>query len=140
MKTSAIRKHEPSWHIIDAKDMILGRLATDAATKLRGKMKVSFVPYLDCGDHVVVINASKIAVTGTKATEKVYQYHTAFPGGLRTKMYKEIIAKNPELIITMAVKGMLPKNKLEREWLKRLHVYAGAEHPHGANIAGSTNA
>ena len=135
MKTSSIRKHEPTWHIIDAQGKILGRMATQVATLLRGKGKVSFVPYLDCGDHVVVINARGIALTGTKAEDKVYNHHSGFPGGLKTIQMKDLLVHKPEQIVTSAVKGMLPKNKLQNEWLKRLHVYPGTEHPHQANVA-----
>ena len=135
MKTSAIRKHEPTWHIVDAQDKILGRLATNVANLLRGKQKISFVPYLDCGDHVVVINASAIALTGAKAEVKAYHHYSGFPGGIKTTTVKDLINTKPEKIIISAVKGMLPKNKLQGEWLKRLHVYPGTEHPHGANVA-----
>jgi len=135
MKTSAIRKHEPAWHIIDAKGAVLGRLATEAASLLRGKGKIDFVQYLDCGDHVVVINAGDVVLTGNKLQSKTYYHHSWYPGGIKAEYAKELIEENPAKIIINAVKGMLPKNKLQNEWMKRLHVYAGSEHPHQANLA-----
>ena len=134
MKTSSIRKHEPAWHLIDADTKVLGRFATRAADLLRGKNKVSFVANMDCGDHVVIINAGKVALTGNKMQVKEYNHHSGHPGGLKTEYAKDLILTKPEKIIISAVKGMLPKNKLQPEWLKRLHVYAGAEHPHTANV------
>lgn len=136
MKTSSIRKHEPTWHIINAQGKVVGRLATDASNLLRGKGKVSFVLNMDCGDHVVVINAKDITLTGNKLENKVYYHHTWHPGGIKTTTAKDLMEENPEDIIIRAVKGMLPKVKLQPEWMKRLHVYAGEEHPHGANVAG----
>ena len=135
MKTSAIRKHEPTWHILDAEGKVVGRLATEAANLLRGKGKPSFVTYLDCGDHVIVINASSLVFTGNKMDQKGYHHYSGFHGGLKTVLAKHLIAENPEKIIESAVKGMLPKTKLQNEWMKRLHVYAGNEHPHQANLA-----
>jgi large subunit ribosomal protein L13 len=138
MKTSAIRKHEPQWHIIDAEGKVLGRIATQAADFLRGKSKVSFVPYLDCGDHVVIINASKVVLTGNKLEQKKYYRHSWYPGGLKETTAKNLMETKPEMIIEKAVEGMLPKNKLQGEWMKRLHVYAAAKHPHQANVANLT--
>jgi large subunit ribosomal protein L13 len=138
MKTSSIRKHEPSWHVLDAEGQVLGRVATQAADLLRGKLKVEFVPYLDCGDHVVIINAKGMVLTGRKMEEKAYHHYSGWHGGLKTTTVKELIAKRPDDIFVRAIKGMLPKNKLQGEWMKRLHVYAGSEHPHQANIAGIT--
>jgi large subunit ribosomal protein L13 len=135
MKTSAIRKHEPTWYVIDAQGQILGRMATEIAGKLRGKAKPSFVPYLDCGDHVVVLNASNIVLTGNKAEDKAYHHYSGYPGGLKTDLVKDLIKRHPEKIVESAVKGMLPKNKLQNEWMKRLHVYSGSQHPHVANLA-----
>ena len=134
MKTPTTQP-ERAWHIIDAEGKILGRFATEAATLLRGKQKPSFVTYLDSGDHVVIINAAHLTLSGNKLEDKVYQHHTNHPGGLRTKSVKEVLATKPEEVVIAAVKGMLPKNKLQNEWLKRLHVYAGSEHPHKANVA-----
>lgn len=138
MKTSSIRKHEPAWHVIDAQGKVVGRLATIAADLLRGKQKVSFVQNMDCGDHVVVINAKDITLTGNKVENKVYHHHTWHPGGIKETTAKELMAEKPEEIIERAVKGMLPKNKLQVEWMKRLHVYASDEHPHKANVADIT--
>jgi large subunit ribosomal protein L13 len=135
MKTSAIRKHEPAWHFIDADTMVLGRIATRAADLLRGKGKVTFVANMDCGDHVVIINARAVVLTGNKLDQKMYHHHTFFPGGIKSVSAKTLMETDPALIITKAVTGMLPKNKLQPEWLKRLHVYAGAEHPHQGNVA-----
>jgi large subunit ribosomal protein L13 len=136
MKTSSIRKNqlEPTWHVLDAQGVILGRLATNAATLLRGKGKVSFVPYLDCGDHVVVVNAAKVTLSGNKAEEKAYYHYSGYPGGMKTALVKHVLQDAPDRVIRSAVKGMLPKNKLQNEWMKRLHVYADAEHPHAANV------
>ena len=135
MNTSDIRKHEPQWHILDARDQVVGRLSTKIANLLRGKMKPEFVAYLDCGDHVVVINAAKVVFTGNKLANKKYYYHTWHPGGLKTTSASNLMLTRPETIIENAVKGMLPKNKLQNEWFKRLHVYSGSEHPHQANVA-----
>lgn len=134
MKTSAIRKHEPAWHILDAQGVVVGRLATVAAGLLRGKAKVSFVNNMDCGDHVVIVNAATLVLTGNKMETKVYHHHSWHPGGIKAEYVKNLIKEKPETIIIKAVKGMLPKNKLQGEWMKRLHVYAGTEHPHQANV------
>ncbi len=117
------------WHVIDAKNQVLGRLASGVATILTGKNKPNFVPYLDLGDNVVVINASKVKVTGKKEEQKKYARHSGYPGGFRTENLSDVRAKKPEMIITHAVSGMVPKSKLGREMLKKLHVYAGNEHP-----------
>ena len=135
MKTSAIRKHEPVWYLVDAENAVLGRLSTKVSGLLRGKQKPSFVNHMDCGDHVVVINAEKVVLTGRKMDQKNYYHHSTHPGGLKTVAIKDTLETYPERIIEFAVKGMLPKNKLQNEWLKRLHVYAGSEHPHQANLA-----
>ncbi len=135
MKVSSIRKHEPAWHFIDAEGKVLGRFCTDAANLLRGKGKTSFVTHMDCGDHVVIINAAKIVLTGNKINAKAYYHHSFHPGGIKTEYAKDLMINDPAKIIEFAVKGMLPKNKLQGEWLKRLHVYAGAEHPHLGNVA-----
>lgn len=135
MRTSSIRKHEPTWHILSAEGKVLGRLATRVADLLRGKNKVEFVQYMDCGDHVVITNAAQIVLTGNKIEQKKYYHYSGYPGGMKTTYVKDMITKNPEKIVINAVKGMLPKTKLQNEWMKRLHVYAGAEHPHQANVA-----
>jgi large subunit ribosomal protein L13 len=116
------------WHLIDAEGKVLGRLASRIAPLLMGKKKIGYLPYLDGGDHVVVINAAKVKVTGRKETDKVYYRHSGYPGGLKEETLEELRKRRPEEIIRRAVKGMLPKNKLLRGRLKRLHIFAGSEH------------
>jgi large subunit ribosomal protein L13 len=123
---------ERKWYVIDATDKTLGRLATEIATRLRGKHKPIYTPHVDCGDYIIVVNAEKVAVTGNKESQKVYRHHTGFMGGLREKSYKEMKATHPERIIEKAVKGMLPKNSLGRQMYTKLKVYAGPEHGHQA--------
>lgn len=118
-------------HVIDASGKILGRLATEVATILMGKKKIDFVPYLDTGDFVVVVNANKIKVTGKKSKDKVYTSHSGYPGGLKQETFDKMIIRKPEYIIEHAVKGMLPNNKLGREMIKKLKVFAGSENFHG---------
>jgi large subunit ribosomal protein L13 len=125
------------WQVLDASGQILGRLATQVATFLMGKHKPSYVPHMLTGDFVVVINASQIKVTGLKAEQKIYKRHSQYPGNLKEIPYSRMQERQPERIIELAVKGMLPKNKLGRQMLTRLKVYAGAEHPHSAQILGS---
>ena len=120
------------WYLIDAQDMILGRLSTQIATILRGKNKACFTPSVDTGDFVIVINAEKIALTGNKQSGKIYYSHSGFPGGLKNASAGELLDKKPADLIKKAVKGMLPKNKLSRHMLKKLKVYAGSNHPHEA--------
>jgi large subunit ribosomal protein L13 len=120
-----------AWHVIDANDVVLGRLATHAATLLRGKHKPQFAQHVDTGDFVVVINAEKIALTGHKRDEFRYR-HSGYPGGLHRRTVGELLERRPERVIELAVRGMLPKNTLGRKQLKKLKVYAGPEHPHGA--------
>lgn len=120
------------WYIVDAKDVVLGRLASQVAQILRGKHKPIFTPHIDTGDFVIVINAEKVRTTGTKDQKKSYFHHTGYPGGVRMHSYKEMMAKHPERVIEKAVKGMIPHNRLGRQILKKLKVYAGAEHPHTA--------
>lgn len=122
---------QPQWWLIDAEDMILGRLSTRAATLLRGKHKPSFAPHMDMGDFVIVINADKIAVTGQRMDQKKYYRHSGYPGGLREETLAELLARKPERVIRLAVRGMLPGNRLGRKLLTKLKVYAGPEHPHG---------
>lgn len=131
MSTNVVsaRDVKRAWHHIDAKGMILGRLAVDAADKLRGKSKVNFVPYLDMGDYVVVTNAAAVKVTGKKGTDKKYYRHSGFPGGLRVETFNQVIAKKPEKAIEHAIKGMLPKGKLGDKLFTKLHVFSGSEHP-----------
>ena len=121
---------EDNWYLIDAEDKILGRLASETAKLLRGKHKPQYSPHLNIGDHVIVINAEKIRVTGKKPTQKLYRRHTGWPGGLKTTAYRDLQKKFPERIIHLAVKGMLPKNRLGRAMAKKLRVYAGPDHPH----------
>ena len=121
-----------AWLVIDAQDVVLGRLAVTAATLLRGKHKAQFAPHVDTGDFVVVVNASKIALTGNKATDKLAYRHSGRPGGLKSVPYGELLAKDPREAVERAVWGMLPKNKLSRQLIKKLKVYAGPEHPHSA--------
>ncbi len=123
---------QKDWRIVDAKDKILGRLATKVASILRGKDKVMFSPHQDTGDEVIVINASKIKVTGKKMGQKEYKRYSAYPGGLNTETLEQVMTKKPEYAIRHAVKGMLPKNKLGDKLLKKLRVYPGEVHPHAA--------
>jgi large subunit ribosomal protein L13 len=134
MKTQSFKKEETqhNWVIVDASDKVLGRLASKIADKLRGKDKPIFTPHVDCGDFVVVVNAEKIKVTGNKFEDKKYYTHSLYPGGLKTKTFKDMNATKPEKIIELAVKGMLPKNKLSNQIIKKLKIYAGSEHPHEA--------
>ena len=120
------------WYVVDATDMTLGRLASEVAKVLRGKNKAIFTPHIDCGDNVIVINASKIKVTGKKMDQKIYYHHSDYVGGMKETTLKEKLAKKPEQVIELAVKGMLPKGPLGRQMYKKLHVYAGAEHAHAA--------
>lgn len=121
-----------NWYIIDAEGEVLGRLASKIANVIRGKYKADFTPHFNSGDKVVVINAEKIRMTGKKWDQKVYTRHTGYPGGVRTRSAKQMLNKKPTDIITIAVKGMLPKNKLQQVYLKNLHVYTGTDHPHTA--------
>lgn len=123
------------WHLIDAKGQILGRLATKIASLLRGKAKPEFVPYLNNGDNVVVINAVKIKVTGKKEEEKIYEHFSGYPGGRKVIKLSEMRQKNPGRIIRDAVKGMLPQNKLRDRWLTQLYVYADANHPYAEKFS-----
>ena len=120
------------WFLLDAQDQVLGRLATRVATILRGTHKVVFAPHLDVGDHVVVINAEKVHLTGRKMTDKVYRWHTGYIGGLREVSAERMLRTHPERVIEWAVQGMLPKGRLGRAMFKKLKVYRGAEHPHAA--------
>ena len=132
MKTYSLKKEEVtrSWFVLDASDKVLGRLATKIADRIRGKDKPSFTPHTDGGDYVIVINAEKIKVTGSKFTDKKYYTHSLYPGGLKTRTFKDLNEKNPEKIIENAVKGMLPKNKLRKEIIKKLKVFKGPNHDH----------
>lgn len=120
------------WHLVDATDKTLGRLAAIVASRLRGKHKPEFTPHVDTGDHIVVVNAEKIRVTGNKMQDKMYYRHTGYIGNLKSISLEKQLQKHPERVIQAAVKGMLPKNPLGRAMFKKLHVYAGPEHPHQA--------
>ena len=123
---------ERQWHVIDATDVVLGRLAARTATLLRGKHKPTFAPHVDTGDFVIIVNAEKIALTGNKREQKVAYRHSGYPGGLRTVRYSDLLERNPRKAIEKAVKGMLPHNSLGRKMLSKLKVYTGPEHPHEA--------
>jgi large subunit ribosomal protein L13 len=120
------------WYLVDAEGRTLGRLATQIADALRGKRKPEYTPHCDTGDFVVVVNADKVAVTGDKRSSKLYHRHSGYPGGLRTRTLGEMLERRPEEVIRIAVKGMLPRNRLARQQLRKLKVYAGPEHPHAA--------
>ncbi|MDD3034395.1 MAG: 50S ribosomal protein L13 [Bacteroidales bacterium] len=120
------------WVVIDATDQVLGRLASRVARILRGKHKPSFTPHVDCGDNVIIINATKVRLTGNKLTDRVYVRHTGYPGGQRFATPKELLTRKPLAVVEHAIKGMLPKNKLGAEMFRNLYVYEGAEHPHQA--------
>ena len=120
------------WHVIDATDVVLGRLAAQAATLLRGKHKPIYAPHVDTGDFVIIVNAEKVALTGSKREDKVEYRHSGYPGGIRATTYDVLLAKNPRRVVEKAVKGMLPHNSLGRRMLSKLKVYAGPEHPHQA--------
>ena len=134
MKTYAVKASEieRSWWVVDATDQTLGRLATRIATLLEGKHKPIYSPHLDTGDHVVVVNARRVRVTGDKLHQKTYYRHSNYPGGLKAESLEALLARKPELVIERAVKGMLPRNRLGREQLRKLKVYAGPDHPHQA--------
>lgn len=120
------------WYLVDASGKTLGRLASEVASVLRGKNKPQFTPHVDTGDYVIVINAEKITVTGNKLTDKLYRHHSGYVGGMKTTTLKEMLAKKPTQVIEHAVRGMLPKGALGNQMYKKLHVYAGEEHPHAA--------
>ena len=133
MKTHSTKPSEITrdWWLVDADGVVLGRLASEVAKRLRGKHKPQYSPHLDTGDHVVIVNASKVVLTGNKLTQKQMHRHSGFPGGLRSVPYSRLMVERPEAAIEKAVKGMLPSNRLGRAMIKKLKVYAGAEHPHG---------
>ena len=136
MKTYSARPADVQreWLVVDAEGRTLGRLATQIATVLRGKHKPMYTPHIDTGDHVVVVNASRVRLTGSKVEKESYFRHTMYPGGARWTAMKDMLAKYPERVVTKAVKGMLPGNKLGRAMIKKLKVYAGPEHPHSAQM------
>jgi len=134
MKTYSAKAEsvERSWYVVDAAGKTLGRLATEVASRLRGKHKPEYTPHVDTGDYIVVVNAEKVAVTGNKATKKIYYSHTEYPGGIKDISFEKLIEKAPERVIQSAVKGMLPKGPLGREMFRKLKIYIGSEHPHAA--------
>ncbi len=134
MKTQFVKKGEAErkWHVVDAEGQVLGRLASQIASRLRGKHKPVFTPNVDAGDFVVVVNADKVRVTGKKLEQKTYYRHSDYPGGLRSETLRERMAKKPEDVVRDAVWGMLPKNRLGRTLIKKLKVYSGKAHPHTA--------
>lgn len=134
MKTYSPKPSEISraWYVVDGDGVVLGRLASEVAKILRGKHKPTFAPHLDTGDHVVVVNASKVRLTGAKLEHKVYYRHSGYPGGLREINYERLMATRPQLAVEKAVRGMLPHNRLGRQMAKKLKVYAGPDHPHAA--------
>jgi len=134
VKTYAVKASEieRQWWLVDASEQTLGRLATRIATLLEGKHKATYSPHLDSGDHVVVVNAAKVKVTGNKLMQKTYYRHSNYPGGLKEESLQALMARKPEIVVERAVKGMLPQNRLGRAMFKKLKVYAGADHPHQA--------
>ena len=134
MKTYSAKPHEveQNWLLVDADGQTLGRMASGIATRLRGKHKAEYTPHVDTGDYVVVINAEKVKVTGNKATDKIYHSHSGYPGGLKSISFEKLQERSPEKVIKLAVKGMLPRTPLGRAMFKKLKVYAGTDHPHGA--------
>jgi large subunit ribosomal protein L13 len=120
------------WYVVDAEGKTLGRLATEIASRLRGKHKPEYTPHVDTGDYIIVVNAEKVTVTGRKAQDKIYYSHTGYPGGIKEINFEKLIAKAPEMVIQKAVKGMLPRGPLGRAMFRKLKVYAGAEHQHAA--------
>ncbi len=134
MRTYSAKKETTShnWYVVDATNKTLGRLASEIAKRLRGKHKPEYTPHVDTGDYIIVINAQKVKVTGNKKKDKVYYSHSGFPGGMKEITFEKLIVKNPESVIEIAVKGMLPKNPLGRAMYRKLKVFAGAEHSHAA--------
>ena len=130
----SIKDIERSWHIVDATDLVLGRMSTEVARILRGKHKPTFTPHLDTGDHVIIINASKVVLTKDKADKKMVYRHSGYPGGLKEETYGSLLARKPAEAIRRTIKGMLPRNRLGAQMLTKLKVYAGPEHPHAAQM------
>ena len=139
LKVTPVRTYSPKpgdadkkWYVIDATDVVLGRLAAQTAALLRGKHKPTFAPHMDMGDYVIIINADKVALTGKKLEQKYYRTHSGYPGGLKETKYRLLMQQKPELAMQLAVRGMLPRNIITKDSLSRLHIYRGAEHPHTA--------
>lgn len=123
---------ERKWYVIDATDLVLGRLSTEVASLLRGKTKPTFTPHVDCGDYVIIVNAEKVALTGNKLADKLYYRHSGYPGGLKTRTAQKMLELQPQKVVEAAIKGMLPHNKLGDAVYRKLYVYCGPEHPHQA--------
>ena len=136
MKTYSAKPSDVTkgWYVVDAEDVVLGRLAAVVASRLRGKHKPMFTPNIDCGDNIIVVNAEKVRVTGKKLSQKLYHRHSGYPGGLKSQTLTVLLEKTPTRAIRHAVKGMLPKSRLGKRMLSRLKLYAGAEHPHAAQV------
>jgi len=134
MKTYSAKPQEvkSEWHVVDATDKTLGRLASEIARRLRGKHKPQYTPHVDTGDHIIVVNAEKIHVTGNKLSDKIYYHHTGYIGNLKSISLGKLLEKHPERVVQKAVKGMMPKNSLGRAMFRKLHVYVGPDHPHTA--------
>lgn len=134
MKTFSAKPEsiQRDWYVVDAEGKTLGRLATEVASRLRGKHRPEYTPHVDTGDYIVVVNADKVAVTGNKAESKIYYSHTEYPGGIKDISFQDLIKKAPQRVIQSAVKGMLPRGPLGREMFRKLKIYAGSEHPHAA--------
>ncbi len=123
---------ERKWYVVDATDLTLGRLSTEVATILRGKHKPTFTPHVDCGDYVIIVNAEKVALTGSKLEDKMYYRHSGYPGGLKSRTAKRMLELQPQKVLEKSIRGMLPKNRLGDDMYRKLYVYAGPEHPHQA--------
>jgi large subunit ribosomal protein L13 len=136
MKTFMAKEEDQKreWYVLDAQGVVLGRLATKAANILRGKLKPEFTPHVDTGDHVIIINAEKVLMTGRKLQQKLYYRHSGYPGGIKSTLAQKMMKEKPEEIIRKAIKGMIPKNKLGKEVFRKLKVYAGSDHPHEAQM------
>jgi len=134
MKTYSVKagEIERKWYLVDAQDMVLGRLASEVASILKGKRKPIYSTHLDVGDNVIVVNAGKIVLTGNKLEKKIHYRHSGYPGGLKETVYADLMKKKPDFVVRKAVRGMLPHNRLGRSMLRKLHVYAGPDHPHQA--------
>ncbi len=134
MKTYSVKAKEieRKWYLVDAQGLVLGRLASEVASILKGKHKPQYSTHLDVGDNVIVVNADKVVLTGNKLEKKVYYHHSGYPGGLKETVYSDLMKRKPDFVIRKAVRGMLPHNRLGRSMLRKLHVYAGPDHPHQA--------
>lgn len=123
---------ERKWFVVDATDLVLGRLSTEVATLLKGKHKPTYTPHVDCGDYVIIVNADKVALTGNKLDDKLYYRHSEYPGGLKSRTAKRMLELQPQKVLEKSIRGMLPKNRLGEDMYRKLYVYAGSEHPHQA--------